>query len=198
MDTTDAQGKVEFNGVPFGTHEYIISDPGYFSKTGTITVESDSAFSFSLKPSRAEVKFKLLREADPVNNALVTLNDSSLWSDALGIATFKEIPTSVQYDYTINREGYEIIAGQLYLRTDTTLQIEMVLLETQVGNESSGASSLVFWPNPAGNYLYCRTENFVEDGHIRIMDAYGRIILQKIMRGQQMVLVIDTLKPGLY
>ncbi|MCK4749322.1 MAG: T9SS type A sorting domain-containing protein, partial [Bacteroidales bacterium] len=185
--------------VPFGNQEYFISEMDYFSESGTITVESDTTFSFSLKPSRAEVNFKLLKEANPVNNAQVTLNDSSILSNALGIATFKEFPTSVEYEYTINREGYEIIEGHFYLRTDTTLRIEMVFLETQVGNIASSGSSLVFWPNPATHTLFVKVPGSPVWGTLLLMDLSGRIISKEVFSSENRIeMNISALESGLY
>ncbi len=71
-----------------------------------------------------QVKFRLKNGATPVNGATVTVEEQSLVSNSLGMATFSQLPVSIEYSYNISKTGFNDEAGSFYLTNDTTIDVD--------------------------------------------------------------------------
>ncbi|MFC2091084.1 hypothetical protein ACFLT1_09950, partial [Bacteroidota bacterium] len=122
---TDASGKVTYE-IPAGTFDYLIKKLSFQEESGSIAVVSDTLVTFFLIRTEAFMKYRLQREGIPVNYAYVTVGTDSIESNNLGISLFEHMEVNTSYDYTVRREGYLIVKGDVYLIRDTTIYIEMI------------------------------------------------------------------------
>ncbi|MEX0988518.1 MAG: glycosyl hydrolase, partial [Bacteroidales bacterium] len=111
---TDTEGYVTFN-VPEGAHEYLIDKLSYRNESGTVSVSSDTTIVFNLERTSANMKFKLREEGTPVNKSYVAIEDDSIETNNLGIALFTDYPIFANYYYTIRKEGYRLVEGEIAL-----------------------------------------------------------------------------------
>jgi beta-mannanase len=191
-------GEVFFN-VYGGEYDYLIEKNSYFNQSGIISLSSDTTHYFYLTRSDAQVKFRLLEELQPVNNVLVVLNNDTLISTSLGLATFKNLPVETHYEYMISKAGYHIVSGNLYLHNDTTIELQMALLPTSVFLPAND-KKVMAWPNPANDVLYVSViPELKDDVAISIFDLDGKCLKKYITKWvNPLSIEISAIIPGNY
>ncbi|NQU84506.1 MAG: T9SS type A sorting domain-containing protein, partial [Mariniphaga sp.] len=171
IKTTDFSGNVAYSLKP-GNYQVRISENDYKSLEVDVTIQSDTLLTFRLEKLFAEIKFRLKNQGVPVNKALVVLNNDSLFTSSLGIATFRSLPVDSTYSYKINKDNYQTLQGSLILTTDITLNLEIEKMSTGI-NELKKVD-FHFYPNPAGNYLNIESENGL--GKLELLKSNGSVI----------------------
>jgi len=192
---SDREGAVTFF-VKEGMHVLNLEKTHYPVVTDTLYITRDTTFNYLLRATHSYVKIYLSEGSTPVNKAGVVLNGEELTSNALGITTFETLPTEMSYNYNVEKQGYKSLSGSLFLRTDTSLQIQMSRLTNQKDPGSTGA--LRIWPNPAGDQVVCELRGFSALEKISLINACGEVVLARPVREEKEVLKIGHLSPGLY
>jgi hypothetical protein len=193
---TDIEGEVAFTTIA-GTYNYAIDKLYYQNKTGTVSVQSDTTLYFYLTRTHADIKFWLKEGTAPVDNALVKVNGDSLITTTLGMALFRELPVSANYHYQVIKEGYAGEEGDIYLTTDTTLQIAMNA--NTAGMEIiTDRNKIICWPNPAKDFLNFSFPGNYSDPTIRIRDILGNEIERTMVNDDFYSLDVQKLPPGMY
>jgi hypothetical protein len=203
---------VTFNGIngvtnPFGEayfqayqgeFPYLITKTSYQNLDGFLKVESDTVFNFYLTRTSATLKFRLREGTTPVNNATVILNSDTLVSTNLGLATFRELPVEVNYDYLIFKGGYDDLAGSLILEKDTTIELQMQPYTSSL-TVFTPENKVKIWPNPAKDFLYVSTST--ASGHekkIRISSITGTSLKTISYTGNFIKINLSDINPGIY
>ncbi len=193
--STGGTGETEFikNG---GSYSFTIEMPSFQSDSGTVTVHSDTTFFIWLVQTHASVKFRLKNGTTPVNGATVTVEEQSLVSNSLGMATFSQLPVSNEYSYTVSKTGFNDEAGSFYLTQDTTIDVVMGL-KTAV-NPDKQAEALKIWPNPADEQINISFPAMLNKVSLRITDLGGHELYNRKLENHSLTLDVKDYMPGLY
>ncbi|NQU86054.1 MAG: sulfatase-like hydrolase/transferase [Mariniphaga sp.] len=192
---TDTKGLASFNEIE-GEYELKIENETYQDLTDTITIISDTTLIYKLAPSHSKVKFKLLDNNTPINNAIIRLASDSLLTSSLGIATFRNIPTQTNYHFEIEKEKYFTISNNFYLRKDTTITIQMERNIT--GIDDLKTIDFKIWPNPVKDFVNIQSKQVIDEYRFKILNNFGLIIYEKILKGCNNRINIENLKKGSY
>jgi len=195
-EATNDQGQAFFR-VYEGSFDYFIEKNSYQNVSGTLKVESDTTVHFYLTRSSAFVKFRIKEGTTPVNDAAVVLNSDTLVSTSIGLATFRDLQVEENYSYKIVKGGYNDVTGELYLESDTTLEIQLEQYPVSAGNILE--RKLKIWPNPANNYLMVRFENTVSEGVLQVLNLNGNSIKnRRVTNSSDTKIDLTGITPGFY
>lgn len=192
---TDATGEASFT-FPAGIYDYLLQKISYSGDSGSLAISSDTSFTFYLSRTEAYMKYRLTKEAVPVNGATVTIGEDSLVTDNLGRAMFEHYAVNESYSYTVRKEGYQHVAGDLYLVTDTTIAIEMVPVGDTSAIGHAWKHDVKMWPNPAGNKLFLEFPPAFESAGI--VSLSGTLLKKWPLRGNSHETHLSGLQPGTY
>jgi len=193
---TNSQGSVIFS-VKAGTFDYSINKLLYAPLSGNITISSDTIISIYLIKTQADVKFKIVEGASPVNNAVVKLNSDSILSNSLGIALFKALPLESSLNYSVKKDGYYEISGSFLLNTDTTINLEMV--KNTTGIESGNNSELIrIYPNPASDILHFSIPGTFMSNTLIVQNITGRNVFSGIINEPEFTISLKEYPRGVY
>ncbi len=203
---TNLQGSVTWQ-TEKGSYSLIVEAERYQIYQEDITISSDSVVSIDLSPSEAAVKFSLQEGTTPVNEAEVSLEDHVMVSNALGLAEFGSMPVDSTYAYTIAKPGYEIVSDSLFLRSDTTVEVEMIpalydvifLLKAAASQDILPGTSVTlgdsvkvtgddgkveFFDYAAGTYTYvCENQEYVMEEGVLEVEADTALVVELTSTG---------------
>ncbi len=122
--TTDKNGHAMFN-LPWGDYDYTISKPGYTDTDGAASIASDgtvSGNSTDMNASRSTyaLMITVTDGTTPLESAAVTINNTTVLTDANGNAVFSVLPWG-DYDYTVSKAGYTDTDGAASMASDGTV-----------------------------------------------------------------------------
>jgi GH35 family endo-1,4-beta-xylanase len=107
-----------------GTYRAEFSRSGYRSYILEHELQSDTSLEIQLVKTHGLVKFRLKDGSRPVNGAKVVLETDTLSTNTLGICTFESLPLDSSYSYSITKDNYYALSGDLYLEQDSTLDLQ--------------------------------------------------------------------------
>lgn len=197
-EVTDDQGIVHYS-LPSGSYAYLVDKVSYENRSGMLDLHSDTTIVFYLVRTEAYIKFRLREEGIPVNKTFIAIGADSIETNNLGIAQFMEFPVETSYDYTVRKEGYQLLSGSLFLETDTTIQLEMVKADTGSSAVADlSQEKILFWPNPAGQRMYWQFPEQYLGASFRVVDMRGSQVAR--FRVERTLHVLDTraLGAGIY
>jgi hypothetical protein len=192
---TGENGEVGFTANS-GTYPYSLMKNAFGEESGILEIESDTTLYFSMVRTTAEIKFVLRKGTTPVNKAFVVLDSDTLETTSLGIARFKDLPVPQTLDYTITKEDFNDVAGQVFLQTDTVINIEMTLYPVGNNDVLSG-SELKIWPNPVSADLLVKSTNPVEDIFVYSITG-SKLKLQSTQKDDLHQIDFSGLNTGIY
>ncbi|MGC9343725.1 MAG: glycoside hydrolase family 9 protein, partial [Bacteroidales bacterium] len=195
-EISDREGMAEFI-MTEGEYDFNINKLSYAAVQDVLNLSSDTTVEIELIRTHASLKFRLRNGTTPVNNATILLNDESMVSNALGLATFDQMPVSQSYSYTITKEGFMSIEGNIELETDTTLEFQFEKDLTFIRNNRND-EEFHFWPNPAKNKIFIQTNLKSSYSTLKITDVKGRLVMEKEISGQYNEISLEYLETGVY
>ena len=148
---SDAGGQAKMD-LRYGTYVYRIEKPYFETLTDSFSLGTDTLLHIAFRRLLADLKFRVKRSDDNsrVPDAMVTVADSSIATNALGMATFEALKVDTVYPYTISRQGFSLYTDSFRLKQDSTIEVHLVI--TAIGqHEMPGGISL--YPNPVSNEL---------------------------------------------
>ncbi len=195
---TNEEGEVNFDAFE-GDYQLLIEKNSYENIFLTINIDSDSIFHFSLIRSSGSIKFKLTEnEVTPLNKATIILNSDTLITNNLGIATFNNLAVDTKYEYLISKNGYDNIAGELYLTGDTTILIS-IKSSLSIDSEFSKNKQINIYPNPAYQKLYIYFPPNYLGCEATIFDVNGLLIKKVILSDiDTKTISLDHIPTGIY
>jgi hypothetical protein len=180
---TDSDGNVNLDHLSYGKLTYTVTHNEYFELSDSLIVPGDTSILINLTPLVANISFSVSDQDGPLENAGVTFGSWETFTYSNGYAYLVNLPAREQYNYTIEKEGYEIITDSLWLELDTTVSI----LVSPVGiiNNSSDPSNFHIYPNPATEQLNIITE---EDAVLKLIAMDGKVLLEEhIFKGKNTI-----------
>jgi hypothetical protein len=169
----------------------------YESREGTAQITSDTIITVLLLQTHANIRIRLREDTRPLTNAIVTLEEDTLMSNSLGDALFSTLPVSESYYYTVNKEGYDELTGDIQLTGDTTVQLQMTKVEVTA---DKGAHEEIFriWPNPADEYISFTMPADNKIIEVQITGLNGGIVKRTSFEMQPRQINIKDMAPGIY
>jgi hypothetical protein len=150
--TTGVNGDVTFSEYD-GTYAYSLTKTNYFTGEGELKIASDTILNLFMTRSQAEIKFVLQQGAVPVSNAKVAVLTDTATTSNLGIARIRNLNVPSNFEYHIYKSGFRDVMGSVYLRTDTTLNIQMEMIPVNASGFEK-TENLRIWPNPVDEVLF--------------------------------------------
>lgn len=124
LGETNYEGNALFY-LPWGTHNLSFEKTGYSRVEKKINLSSDTSLKVSLHQTHADVKFRVKHQEIPVHDARIIFTNDTLETNSLGIASFKNVPVDREYEYSVNKPDFQSDTGRIYLRRDTTVNLEL-------------------------------------------------------------------------
>ncbi len=171
-ELTNGEGNAQFS-IPEGNYKITVNHPNYAKISDSVRIVKDTLLFFRLLPSYSTLKFRLKEGTTPVNEAKITIKDSFEITNNLGIAYFRDWPAYTSYHYTVEKENYEKLEGDLILVNDTTINLQMENPGTLI--DLNKESKIVFWPNPFQTELFFRS-NHISGNWFSIFSSSGELI----------------------
>ena len=133
----------------------------YYDFTEEYEIVSDTILEISMERSHAKVKFMVRNEKQPLADALIVLEEDSLYTNALGYSTFESVPVNTTFEYYAEREYYFKSSGSNSVSTDTSIEIQMQKSVANVEFLLSAENVSI----SGGQFIFnTDTCNFSEDG----------------------------------
>lgn len=190
---TNNLGIAIFENVPlFDTYPYQIEKYGFKTIHDTLFLNDDTTVSHLMEKNLIYVKFNILQNDDPVENARIICNGDTSYTSAFGVAGFYNLPVAATYHYDIKKNSFLPVSGEVYALADTNIIISMVLTSVQ----DLASRSTRIYPNPAGSIL--RIESDLPVKSIEIFDITGNHLLKTNANRQNSGINISFLEPGQY
>lgn len=196
-EVTDDSGEVNFL-VTGGYHQLEVNKTSYQPVSISVLIDDrPTVIVINLVQTHANVKIRLKYGTAPVNLATVIVNEDTITSSALGIATFNQLPVSAEYTYTVEKASYAIKEGVFYLSGDTTIDVAMDK-QTALPPNAGNPLKVEFWPNPVENVLYLTLPGNYNDKMVRISDIRGIEVHQQKADKNTEEINVRKLPPGTY
>lgn len=199
--STSSGGIAEFT-LFVGETMLSVSKDYFMDHEETITILEDMSMIVELERLYADAKFRVLnpdgstRERD----AAVSIGDSTISTNALGLATFKALKVDTSYQYTVSKDGFESNSGDLILEKDSTIEVGLLL---GLFDRQASALGLRVYPQPADEIINIRwTQKEAGTAKISITDPSGRIVSSAKTEGyhgdNELKLELSGLEKGMY
>lgn len=190
---TNENGEV-FYEIFIGDYNYAVTKNSFADEWGTLNVLSDTIIYVQLIRTKADIKIVLKEGTTPVNNATVVLNGDTVISTGLGIARFRNLPVDSTYTYQILKEGYDEMKNMVYLTTDTSINVSMVVTSVGIPNTPE---LLKLWPNPITEKLNIASSIDLEN--VEVFSIGGNKVRDfKGERNKTLSFDLSGLKAGTY
>lgn len=171
-----------------GVYDLSIEKEYFLKIEEQININSDTLIICEMEPTHSDVKIWVKDSSEkPLKNATVIFDETEIITESLGLAKYLNLPLSTSYDYSVHREGYEDVAGALFLEKDTVFTL--VLTPVATGLSQENISNIEVWPNPV--YEILQLEFPGNDGRITIYDIEGKI-RKEILSSSYSAMSIDV------
>jgi len=113
--TTGSNGKAVFTDVTAASYAYSISATGFDDASGTVTVtdaDLDETVTLTASAPTFTVTFVVDDGSEVIEGAVVTMNSSSVATDAFGMAVFNDVEAG-DYPYTVTANGFSEASGSI-------------------------------------------------------------------------------------
>lgn len=195
VKTTNTSGQALFM-LNQGSYDYTVKYSGYRNETGSIDVSSSMINKdISMNPL-FNVTFSVTdsESSEAVENATISIADSSLTTDAQGEASVQLINES--YSYLVVADGYENATGSITaIAGDTTIQVSMSEAANDI--QPTIAEKLKLYPNPASGNITVEGDN-ITGSMITVRAVTGDMILQRKATDKKVHLDLGRLSNGVY
>ncbi|MFW5656224.1 MAG: cellulase family glycosylhydrolase [Bacteroidota bacterium] len=190
---TTSLGLARFQSVPLNeTYPFSVEKYGYAPVEGTFLFRADTAFEFNLEKTLVDMRFTVLSNDVPVENAAVVIDADTSMTNANGLAGFYDYPKNVPYAYSITGGGVIETSGIVTPTTDTSIVVSVLLSDVHTfANET-----MVLYPNPVKANLHVQSAK--EIASLRVFSLFGNMVLEHKPDAFEAVLDMNGLSNGQY
>ncbi len=192
VKTSDIQGKADFLLLE-GIHSYSISEPGYFPVESTFDLVKHSIIPILLYETTSKLKFRIYSDDLPLSQAEVKVEDAQMFSNAVGIALYKNLPRYKDYSYSVEKQGYQPESGVLVLEGDTTVNVSLQILNS---TSSANHASIHIYPNPAKSVLHIESDQLIQ--RLELLTLLGSLSKNYNIEDHSAILNLSELDHGMY
>jgi aryl-phospho-beta-D-glucosidase BglC (GH1 family) len=192
--TTNSLGIATFQTVPLNaTYDYDVQKYGFESFNGTLSLNDDTTVNVELTKNLVDVKFNVLNEEEPLEDAMIIIKNDTIYTNSAGFAGFYDYPVNESYSYRILNKGYALHEGTIYVSRDTVIHVNMIASSFRPVNREY----LNIYPNPATtNVTIHSTMQTIT--RIVVFDVQGRSVIKKEVHGNVISENIEQLNNGRY
>ncbi len=137
------------------------------------------------------ITFVVTDSSNPIAQASVKVDTQTILTDTNGIAVFQR-PYG-EYNYTVEKQGYQTISGTIDVDTDTTVNIILLPASTLTHDVFD---YIKIYPIPASNQLTVEAKIPLKE--ITITSLNGKTLLHKTVQGFKTTLDLTSLQAGTY
>ncbi len=192
---TNENGAVTFLNIPSATElNYQVTAPAYKNAEGRIMLAaSNLAKNVELEFVGVEVRFAVVDgDGNPIENAGVTFNGETLFSDIDGEILFEGVGISNSMSYSVSLNGYSDNEGSIDV-TGSGASETVVMVWT--GVDDFVKPQVKVYPNPASHIVF--VEN-VEGEQIDIYNLQGRLVKQIASTSNVEKIDVSAFRAGIY
>ena len=194
-------GEVVFSGLDIPeNYTYILSKQGYNIINGNIDITKDStlALSMTLVPT-ASLTITVIDSSTSqvLSDVEITLDNESKQSGVNGEVVFSGLDVPKNYTYTLSKEGYNTINGNIDITKDSVLNINMISISSDLKSNSEVNNSFYLSPNPTTNKLYIELNGF-ETAQMSILNNAGQTVIYDQFNNRMNAIDVITLPAGVY
>jgi len=190
------KGTVIFSDLYKGSFHYRAEKPGYKSVEGDLTIIDQSLIqTIGLEPMTYFVSFTVIGMDQPVENAMITVKDTILYTSSDGLAFLENLLPETNIVYSVIKDNYNEFTDYLTI-TDSNLNITITLTPTGITDYSN--RGFVIYPNPV---KLNEEVNISGERLIREIDIYnvnGQLILKQEENNNQIRIRIQGIECGIY
>ncbi len=194
---SDSEGKSRFY-LHAGDYDYSVVKENYQSLSGSISIDSDVEHSYNMVRTHASVKFRVREDGNPVYQAYVKIGTDSMETSSIGVAVFEQVAVPASYEYTVRKDDFHVLRGNVDLTVDTTINLTLISDTVGISSWVVGLSKIRIWPNPAREELFVGFEDVQEERLLRIYDARGYMIEELITDEQEVRISLQEYPAGMY
>jgi len=145
--------------------------------------------SYEVILSGHDVTFSVTNEnSDPLENVSVSFNSETIMTSASGLAVFNEVYPAEEVAYSLSKDGYNEISGNVNIdNSDKTMDFRMSLA-TSVNNLNN--EEINIYPNPSNGIFNIEIPNLNESKNykIKIYDILGSVVYVKSFAGEKNII----------
>jgi len=180
IQLTDVNGETSFNDIYEAINiPLLITKSGFYNFTDTIDIKNDIQDTIYLSPiPQYDVSFTILNKSDlnPIENAMVILDQDTLSTNSSGSATFNDIQAETGIPYKITVSGIDSIGTIDIIDKDVNKTVMFNITSIKNTNLIS-SSSIDIFPNPADNKITMKLgENLNGKLLISIHNIMGKVV----------------------
>ena len=142
-----------------------------------------------------DITFEINDGSDPMEGVSVTLGNENKTTDVEGEAVFADIIDGTQYNYSIEKSGYNSITGYVVVDDHKTLNYTM---QTVTGIEDVLKNKVQIYPNPANNIVHINWNSRFRDVKVTMMDITGKTLMTKILHNNENTIDLSGYEEGIY
>ncbi len=192
---TDNQGNVAFT-VARDNYNYNIYKQSFAEIIDSVFISSDTTIAVSMERTHADIRFRINNEEEPLQNVQIFLDSDSTFTNSIGYAAFNQMPVAESYEYTVHNDGYVTVNDTLYLRTDTTINLDLSMSVTGK-MEALDEANINLWPVPASDQMNIYFSD-KRRWHLQIYNIQGLRFLNEEVNSMTYQIDTSELTPGVY
>jgi len=146
-----------------------------------------------LPDTLSNIKFQVRYDDIKLVDASVILDGQNATTDQFGEVIFNDFVNGKSYNYSIQRGGFDDVAGVVFLEKDTIIDINMQL---EAGLDMIDQFNINVYPNPAKEILHIDSDQ--EKFSVEIVNAFGQLVYSKEQQKAKGTIDISALEQGVY
>ncbi len=183
---TNTEGLAELQLIN-GTYEMIVSKTGFVNDTSELVVDGDNVTTTVTLLSGYTVTFEVFADGQPAENAAITINSATIYTDESGLATIDLL--NGEYPYTASFGNYNELSGTITVDgSDLTENIAFTGIYEPESNQ------VRIYPNPSSGIFYVECE---DESDIQIVNSAGQIVKTVHVEGKEKINLTDATQ-GVY
>ncbi|MDY0280524.1 MAG: endonuclease [Salinivirgaceae bacterium] len=185
-------GAYSVENIETGSYPYSVSKNGYQTASGTVEVIDGDVQENVVLHKLYIVSFKVSSIEGPLVNVQIKIADQTLNTDASGLTSI--LLLNGDHNYTIEHEGYSTINDIVSVNS---ANIDVVIVLSPVGIESSEWESIKLFPNPVEDILRIEREGN-QPVVLEIYSSLGVLHFTQKWSTNSLELNVSGYKPGVY
>ncbi|MFC2152074.1 T9SS type A sorting domain-containing protein, partial [Bacteroidota bacterium] len=178
-----------------GEYEYIVSKIGYSQVIDTLYVTTEQSVEITLVLEEYDLTFNIF-DNDSVSPVEASVTIDGIAKTAInGSCTFNDLIFTGNKGYEIRNEGYKTINEDLFLHSDSTVN---VIMQLSTKNNIIIEKDITIYPNPAKGFLKIDISQNFNQMNMCIVDLTGKILIRRQLNFPNNLINISNIPKGLY
>jgi hypothetical protein len=194
---TDDGGEVFCNGLDQGVkYSYTAKKEGYQTYIGQFIADSTyQEIAVALDEIHFDVSIKVFDNMGPVVGAEIFFNDTSDFTDDLGVALFKVGFSSNPLSLLIKDEADHLDYMDTIVVTENMV---IVVYLSPLGFDGIKQKNLVMYPNPTNDVVTISSGNGMTLGYLMIFNTNGTLVYERVISTDEAAIDLSNYSSGMY